>query len=166
MTIHVIWESAQQLLGDEAVEAAANAALDYGGRSGASLSIVMVDDKQMIRIHDEHLDDPTPTDVITFDLAEEAGDEPLEGLPAELAELLAEAPVGELFVGVEMAERVALERDVSSARELALYVVHGVLHLCGFDDVDPVDRAAMRVAEENVMGGLGYAPDTAPHERK
>ena len=31
---------------------------------------------------------------------------------------------------------------------------------------DPVDRAAMRVAEENVMGGLGYAPDTAPHERK
>ncbi|MDG2144587.1 MAG: rRNA maturation RNase YbeY [Planctomycetota bacterium] len=165
MTIQVIWESAQQLLGDDAVAQAANAALDHGGRSGASLSVVMVDDEEMIRIHEDYLDDPTPTDVITFDLAEELEDTPASELPAELATVLAEAPVGELFVGVEMAERVARERGVSSARELALYVVHGVLHLCGFDDVDAVDRAAMRVAENVVMGRLGYEPDTAPHER-
>lgn len=165
MTIQVIWESAQQLLGDEAVAKAANAALAHGGRSGASLSLVMIDDEQMIRIHDEYLGDPTPTDVITFDLAEEQADEPAGEVPAELAALLAEAPVGELYVGVEMAERVARERGVSSARELALYVVHGVLHLCGFDDVDPADRAAMRVAEDAIMDGLGYEPDSAPHER-
>ncbi|MFT4709272.1 MAG: putative rRNA maturation factor [Bacteroidia bacterium] len=166
MTIQVTWESAQQLLGDEAVMAAANAALDHGGRSGVGLSVVMVDDAEMIRIHDEYLGDPTPTDVITFDLNEEQGDEQAPDLPDELAALLAEAPVGELFVGVEMAERVARERGVSSERELALYVVHGVLHLCGFDDIQPADRAAMRVAEQVVMGGLGYAPDTAPHERE
>ena len=162
MTIEVVWESSQRLLDDDAVVAAANGALAHGERAGASLSIVMIDDEQMIRIHAEHLGDPTATDVITFDLGEE---EPGQDLPPELAQLLADEPVGELFVGVEMAARVAKQRGVSEARELALYVVHGVLHLCGFDDIDPGDRAAMRVAETAVMEALGYKPDTASHER-
>jgi len=54
---------------------------------------------------------------------------------------------------------------VSEARELALYVVHGALHLCGFDDHDPEQRAAMRLAERAVMSSLGYEADEAPHER-
>jgi len=53
---------------------------------------------------------------------------------------------------------------VSFERELVLYVVHGALHLCGFDDHDPDERAAMRAAERSVMGRLGYPEDLAPHD--
>mgnify|MGYP002628456104 CR=1 FL=1 len=164
MAIEIYWETASRPLEDKAVCEAAEAAMRHGGREGSRLSIVFINDAEMVRIHDEYLGDPTPTDVITFDLSEQ-NDEPGD-LPAELAALLAEAPVGELFVGVEMAQKVARERGVSEARELALYVVHGALHLCGFDDHDPEERAAMRVAESLVMAELGYEEDSAPHERE
>jgi probable rRNA maturation factor len=162
ITIH--WETTARPLEDAAVRTAAEAALEHGGRADVNLSVVFVDDEEMVRIHTEYLDDPTPTDVITFDLREE--NEASEGMPDELAEILGKAPVGELFVGVEMAQNVAKERGVSEARELALYVVHGALHLCGFDDHDPEQRAAMRLAERAVMSSLGYEADEAPHERQ
>ncbi|MFT7542458.1 MAG: putative rRNA maturation factor, partial [Gammaproteobacteria bacterium] len=62
------------------------------------------------------------------------------------------------------AREVSQRRGVSFERELLLYVVHGTLHLCGFDDHEPEDRAEMRLAEAAVMSSLGYAADTAPHD--
>ncbi len=135
-------------LDETEVARAVDAALDHGERSGLAVSVVLADDALMVELHAEHLDDPTPTDVISFDLGE-------EDLPG--------APAAELFVGVEHAARVAAARGVRVERELALYVVHGVLHLCGFDDHDEADAAAMRVAERAVMDALGYEPDDAPH---
>ena len=58
---------------------------------------------------------------------------------------------------------VAEERGVRWQRELVLYVVHGVLHLCGFDDHSDEDSHAMRVAERAVMDALDYEVDDAPH---
>jgi probable rRNA maturation factor len=169
MAIQVHWESAERPLEDAAVCEAAEAALRHGGREGANLSVVLIDEEEMIRIHGEFLGDPTPTDVVTFDLrsaedAEEGFGGPGEQ-PEELAQLLADAPVGELYVSVEMAQCVASERGVSAARELALYVVHGVLHLCNFDDRSPTDRKRIRIAEKVVLESLGYPKDDAPHER-
>ena len=140
-------------LGADDVGRAVDAALDHGRRPGLAVSVVLADDALMIELHAEHLDDPTPTDVISFDL----GDEDLQ------LEEASGAPAAELFVGVEHARRVAAERGVREERELALYVVHDVLHLCGFDDHTDEDAAAMRVAERAVMDALGYEPDDAPH---
>jgi probable rRNA maturation factor len=131
------------------VARAVEAALEHGGRPGLAVGVVLADDELMVRLHAEHLDDPSTTDVITFDLGED------DLAPGELA--------AELYVGVEEAQRVASERGVRWQRELALYVVHGVLHLCGFDDHDEADSAAMRVAERAVMDALGYETDDAPH---
>lgn len=131
------------------VARAVDAALDHGERAGLAVSVVLADDTLMVELHAEHLDDPTPTDVISFDLGD--------------AQLPDQGPAAELFVGVEHAHRVAAERGVAHARELALYVVHGVLHLCGFDDHTDEDSAAMRVAERAVMDALGYESDDAPH---
>ena len=151
MSVEVAWgvalEPADRPLTDEAVSAAAEAALRHGGRAGAGLSVVLVDDPTLAALHAEHLDDPSPTDVITFDLGEEG-----------------EGPVGELYVSVDRARAVAAERGVPAARELALYVVHGALHLCGHDDHDPDDRARMRAAERTVLGELGYPDDPGPHD--
>lgn len=130
-------------------------ALRHGERTGLRVGVVFAADPLMIELHGEFLQDPTPTDVITFDLGPsllpdglEVDEEPLEA---------------ELYVGVEEARRVAAMRDVEWRRELALYVVHGVLHLCGFDDHTAEDSARMRIAERAVMADLGYPEDTAPH---
>lgn len=136
------------LPGDVDLARALRAALEHGGRPGREVAVVVVDDAMLTELHGRFLDDPTPTDVITFDLGGE--DEP--------------GPDGELYVSLDMARRVAAERGVPLARELTLYVVHGALHLCGLDDHDPGERAAMRAAEREVMAGLGFPPDPAPHD--
>jgi len=132
------------------------AALEFGGRAGLRVGVVLAGDELMVALHAEFLDDPTPTDVISFDLgASELPDEALESVDAPLE--------AELFVGAEYARRIAIERGVEWARELALYVTHGVLHLCGFDDHTDDDSMAMRAAETVVMERLGYPKDERPH---
>jgi len=131
------------------------AALQYGEREGLRVGVVFAGDELMAELHGEFLDDPTTTDVITFDLG------PAE-LPAGLNE--EDAPLeAELYVGALEAQRIAAERGVLWARELALYVTHGVLHLCGFDDHSDEDSDRMRIAERAVMKALAYPEDNAPH---
>jgi probable rRNA maturation factor len=108
------------------------------GRAHASISIVLVDNATIHRINREHLEHDWPTDVITFPLNE----------PGE------PALIGELVISTEMARETAIENGGEPDRELALYVVHGILHLCGFDDHSDLDRARMRAMEETLLSQL------------
>ena len=134
------WEVADRPVSDERVRAAAEAALEHGSRPGIELSIVFVDDPTLAALHARWLGDSAPTDVISFDLGAEGG-----------------GPAGELFVSVERAAAVAAEMGHDPATELLLYVVHGTLHLCGFDDHGEAQRARMRAAERQVFAVLGLA---------
>lgn len=134
-------------ISDEQALAALEAALEHGGRPGLDLSVVFVPDDELTRLHAEHLDDPTPTDVITFDLGDDD-----------------DGPAGELYLSVERARQVAESHGGTWASELTLYLVHGALHLCGYDDHEEGERRAMRRAEWTVMERLGYALDAARHE--
>ena len=147
MAVAVHWHVDPVALTDDEVQRAVFAALDHGGRSGIDVEVVLVDEPTLTDLHTRFLNDSEPTDVITFDLEEDGN-----------------GPAGELYVSVERALEVAAQRGVSPARELALYLVHGTLHLCGFDDHEPDDRARMRVAERTVLDGLGYAPDEGEHD--
>ena len=144
--IEVHWATDRRPATDEAVQRAAAAAALHGGRAGLALSVVFVPEEELTALHAEHLGDPTPTDVITFDLGDGGG------------------PQGELYVSVDRALAEASQRGVPAERELLLYVVHGVLHLCGHDDHEPHDRARMRAAERAVLEQLGYPPDETPRE--
>lgn len=143
----VDWQVEPDLLDEGAIMAAVRAALALGGRAGLRVGVVLVDDQSLCELHEQWLGDPSPTDVISFDLS---GDEPDDG-----------GPQAELYVSVDCARRVAAELGGDPARELALYLVHGSLHLCGHDDHEPDQRAAMRAAESQVLAGLGYAPGPA-----
>jgi probable rRNA maturation factor len=114
--------------------------LDLQGQKRASISIALVDNDTIQRINRAHLGHDWPTDVITFPLSE----------PAE--SVLA----GELVISAEMACAAAGERGLDPAAELALYVVHGLLHLCGYDDREEAAALLMQKREQEVLaaGGL------------
>ncbi len=140
--IAIAWLGRPRPLSDAKARKVARAALRLGKRAGAPLSLVFVDDRTLARMHGRWLGDSRPTDVISFDLGNGG-----------------RGPVGELYISVQRAVRVARERGVPAERELALYIAHGCLHLCGFDDHSTHDRRAMRVAERSVLAELGFADD-------
>ena len=145
--ITIAWDGVRRFVPDAAVRAAVRAARAHGGRPEIAASIVFVTDRYLSRMHDKHLGDASRTDVITFDLSDDAG-----------------GPLVEVYASAERARAVAARRKVTPRRELLLYVVHGVLHLCGFDDHSRGDRARMRRAETAVLSRLGYAADDAAHD--
>lgn len=149
MAVEIDWQVGPQLLADAAVVAAVETALQHGGRPGLAVGVVVVDDATLCELHERWFGDPSPTDVISFDLQ---GDDP-DPSP--------DGPQAELYVSLDCARRVAAELGGDPARELALYLVHGSLHLCGLDDHEPEQRARMRAAEAEVLAGLGYAPGPA-----
>lgn len=108
------------------------AVLNGEGISHAEISLAFVDDSTIHRINRQFLNHDEPTDVITF---------PLKKKPLE----------AELVIGVEVAQREAAERKLDVHDELALYVVHGLLHLCGYDDHSERDRREMRAREQHYL---------------
>lgn len=146
--VEIAWEAGPRLVEDARIRAAAAEALAHGGRPGIGLSVVLVDDATLAGMHARWLDDPEPTDVITFDLGEAGG-----------------GAAGELYVSVERALAAAAERGHAPDAELLLYVVHGALHLCGHEDDAPAARARMRAAEGAVLARLGVDPRVASEGR-
>lgn len=90
-----------------------------------SVEISIVDDEEIARVHGDFLDDPTPTDVITFQH-------------------------GELIVSADTADRMAREQGHSALEELFLYVVHGLLHLNGHLDAGEEDRRIMHQIQDRI----------------
>jgi probable rRNA maturation factor len=64
---------------------------------------------------------------------------------------------GQLVVSLDTAASVAEELGIPIEHELLLYVIHGSLHLVGFDDQEPVRALKMRAAEQDFLGRLGIA---------
>lgn len=133
---------------------------------GAVVSVTIVDNAAIHKINRKHLQHDYPTDVISFsleflpgELYEEedavAVDDATrggrnEGLPAAGAVI-----EGEIIASAEMALQMAPECGWSADSELLLYVVHGLLHLCGYDDLTPEDKQVMRGREQEIMGSMG-----------
>lgn len=103
------------------------------------LSVVFLTDGALAGLHARFLDDPSTTDVITF-----------EGTP-ELG------AAGEICVSVDTAARYAREKGGDFAEELSLYLVHGWLHLAGYDDLQPAKKRRMRAAEARALSLLKLA---------
>lgn len=93
------------------------------------LEISILDDAEIARIHDEQMGDPTATDVITFQH-------------------------GELLISADTAQREAMSRKWPVERELLLYIVHGLLHLHGYDDLTPDLREAMHAQQDAILDRL------------
>jgi probable rRNA maturation factor len=64
---------------------------------------------------------------------------------------------GEIVIGTEVAQRQAAEFGEPLAREILRYLVHGLLHLAGHDDAEPLERATMESAQESIVSTLWTA---------
>lgn len=150
MSVGLAWAVERPAEVDPArLEHAARAALERGGRGDDPIDVVVLGDAALAELHDRFLGDPSPTDVLAFDLGP-GGD----------------GPAGEVYVSLDTARRVAQRRGLALERELALYVIHGCLHLCGFDDHEARERERMRRAEAELLAELGYPEDPAPHDEE
>lgn len=97
------------------------------------LSVTFLTDPALAKLHADYLDDPSPTDVITFE-----GDEAL-------------GHAGDICVSVDTALAYAEKHDVRFAEELLRYVIHGWLHLAGYDDLHPKKKRRLRAAEDRAL---------------
>lgn len=114
-------------------------ALRYLEIEAMDLSIALVDNATIRPINAQHLGHDWATDVVTFDLGSDQN----------------KRLVGEIVVSVEMACNQAVLRGVRPLDELMLYLVHGLLHLCGYDDQSDKDVTAIRRREGEVLEALG-----------
>lgn len=110
-----------------------------GGCPPGELSLVFLTDAALAQLHADFLNDPTTTDVITFE-----GDAAL-------------GTAGEICVSVDTAAAYARKAGHDFTAELTLYLVHGWLHLAGYDDLKPPLKRRMRAAEARAMRWLTAA---------
>lgn len=124
------------------IRAIATGLLEEEGVRHAEISIAFVDNPTIHRLNKQFLQHDEPTDVLSFPLSDR-GEKTL---------------CGELVIGVEVAQAVAKERGHDAHIELALYVIHGLLHLCGEDDKTEEAAQRMRECECYYLEQFGY-PD-------
>jgi len=116
--------------------------LEGEGVREAKISLAFVDNPTIHRLNKQFLQHDEPTDVLSF---------PMSGPKAKILE-------GELVIGVEVAKAQAEDRGHEVHAELCLYVIHGLLHLCGHDDDSPKNRKKMRERERHYLSILGLPP--------
>lgn len=129
-------------------------ALRLTGVTSGSLSVTLIDDATMSRLHGEHCGDPTTTDVLTFDLSDTRG-------TSEAGSPLTQID-GDLVICRDEAQRQADERGHDARAELLLYAVHGLMHLLGEDDHDEASYQHMHRREDELLTRLGLGPLFAP----
>jgi len=144
--------------------AATLAALDRP--DGVEIEIAITDDAQVQELNRTYRGIDTPTDVLSFPYTEEAapapyyGDDVPEHDGADVPFVLppdAGAALGELVISYPYADRQAQTVGHATHDELALLVVHGILHLVGYDHLEPDDETRMWAKTNLVLATLGVS---------
>ena len=147
--IEIALTDQQTALATDAVrlESAARQILLDHGPDVVRVSIAVVDDPTIHELNRRYLQHDYPTDVLSFVL------EQTEGLLE-----------GEVVVSSDTALAQSREYGTSPEQELLLYVIHGVLHLVGFDDKTDEQLEQMRYAEQQYLDHCGAAPTEPRHQ--
>ncbi len=133
-------EQASLAIDEDRLIAVANIILAESEYPSATVSIAVVDDPTIQALNVQYLKHDYPTDVLSFVLEESP-----------------ERVEGELVISTDTAIREAAEAGWTASDELLLYVIHGTLHLIGYDDHEPVDQVEMYAAEAHYLQRMGLA---------
>lgn len=126
----------------------AREALHDEGVERGELTLLFVDEQTIADLHDVHMGDASPTDVLSFPLdAEGALGASVDDIPLLL---------GDVVVCPAVAQRNAPQHAGTFTDELALLVVHGVLHIVGYDHLDPDEERRMQARERALLERLHW----------
>jgi probable rRNA maturation factor len=109
--------------------------------AAGTLSLAVVDEEEMTELNRRFLGREEPTDVLSFPMQDEDESDMF----------------GEIVVCADVAAREAQARKTPYDTELALYALHGLLHLLGYDDGTPAQRKRMRRREREILAAFGLA---------
>ncbi|MEW4488245.1 rRNA maturation RNase YbeY [Thalassoglobus sp. JC818] len=118
----------------------------------AEIVVALVDDPTIHQVNRDHLQHDYPTDVISF----RYDDSEFEETSSESQQL-----DGELVVSTDTAHREAAEFGWDPKHELRLYLIHGTLHLCGYEDSTDEEKQQMRGRETAVLKNWNLIPNYA-----
>lgn len=124
----------------------------------ASISLAFVNDATIHQLNRDHLDHDYPTDVISFLLDERSEPSPSHGVPSAAVRGQGKHLEGEVIVSTDTAANVAAKYHWRAEDEALLYVVHGLLHLVGYDDLSDDEQALMRRREREHLAKRGLTP--------
>jgi probable rRNA maturation factor len=111
--------------------------------AGSELSVVLTDDRRIQELNREYRGTDAPTDVLSFAQA--------EGVAFAVGDAVL-APLGDVIISLDTARRQATEYGLALSDELAHLLVHGILHLLGYDHERARDAKAMRAREDAILG--------------
>ena len=123
------------------------AAIVYSLGKDAEISILLCHSDYIHKLNKEYRKIDRTTDVLSFALNEDQ-DVDYDGPDADL--------LGDIIINLEKVKEQAEEYGHSEERELAYLTIHGMLHILGYDHMEPDDKAEMRKEEEFVLQRLGY----------
>ncbi|MBA2413409.1 MAG: rRNA maturation RNase YbeY [Burkholderiaceae bacterium] len=101
-------------------------------RDMGEITVALISDRRMAALHRRFMDLEGATDVITFQH-------------------------GDIFVSVETAQRNGAQFGTSTEKEIKLYIVHGFLHLHGFDDTTPAESRLMKETQKRILAAAQKA---------
>jgi probable rRNA maturation factor len=110
---------------------------------GAELAIMFVDEQAMENLHLQWMDEPGPTDVLSFPMDELRPGTEQEPTPAGL--------LGDIVICPAVAERQANTAGHDTINEVLLLTTHGILHLLGFDHSEPEEEKEMFGIQKSIL---------------
>jgi len=152
ITVEINNDLLQVPLDEKRVQEAVRIILQDASLKQGEISVAVVDDPTICRLHQKYLGVDEPTDVMSFVL--DRSKDRLEG---------------EVIVSADTADLTAGWYGWTAADELLLYVIHGTLHLVGYDDATPEKKAEMRERELTYLAHFGVkqrceASETHPED--
>ena len=136
------------------LRAIADDVLRMEGVVAAEVSVALIDGETMRRLNNEHLGHDYDTVVLSFLLDCDGPEEPAAGAPRGTGKTID----GEVLISTDVAAKVAGEFGWGVEDEVALYLVHGLLHLVGYDDLTDDEKPIMRRREREHLARWGLTP--------
>ena len=115
----------------------------------ADLSVIFVDENSIAELNKRWMDEPGPTDVLSF---------PMDELrPGDNSESISESLLGDIVICPQIAQSQAVAANKSVNDEINLLLVHGFLHLLGFDHAEPAEHKQMFSLQDQILAEWGVS---------
>lgn len=146
MNIQINYEYREEAVTSLPIEQLALFTLGFEQRTdNTEVSITFVDDEEIAQLNEEYRGKEGPTDVLSFEC-----DGALDGAP----DVIGDVPVfelGDIVIAVDVAERQTHEYGTTFEEEISLLLVHGLLHLCGYDHIEDDEAEVMEAREREIL---------------